>query len=159
MSTLVENVNKVVAANAAIKDALAAKGVDVTDYAKLSQAAEKINSISADGVGALPADKDTETGEYTVSAPVTLKDATLTAPTLTEPTITAPTVSAEDGDTSEVGEGLAIDAYDDGETRGLEVYDGKSGKSTRVPADGSDVVTINSAAWQALLARVAALEG
>ena len=46
MSTLVENVNKVVAANAAIKDALAAKGVDVTDYTKLSQAAEKIAAIA-----------------------------------------------------------------------------------------------------------------
>jgi predicted YcjX-like family ATPase len=46
MSTLVENVNKVVAANAAIKDALAAKGVDVTDYARLSQAAEKIAAIA-----------------------------------------------------------------------------------------------------------------
>ena len=46
MSTLVENVNKVVAANAAIKDALAAKGVDVTDYKKLSQAAEKIAAIA-----------------------------------------------------------------------------------------------------------------
>ena len=46
MSTLVENVNKVVAANAAIKDALAAKGVDVTDYAKLSQAPAKIAAIA-----------------------------------------------------------------------------------------------------------------
>lgn len=46
MSTLVENVNKVVAANAAIKDALAAKGVDVTDYKKLTQAAEKIAAIA-----------------------------------------------------------------------------------------------------------------
>ena len=46
MSTLVENVNKVVAANAAIKDALAAKGVDVTDYTKLTQAAEKIAAIA-----------------------------------------------------------------------------------------------------------------
>ena len=46
MSTLVENVNKVVAANAAIKSALAAKGVDTSDYQRLSQAAEKIALIT-----------------------------------------------------------------------------------------------------------------
>ena len=46
MSTLVENVNKVVTANAAIKSALAAKGVDTSDYSKLSQAAEKIALIT-----------------------------------------------------------------------------------------------------------------
>ena len=46
MSTLVENVNKVVTANAAIKAALAAKGVDTSDYSKLSQAAEKIALIT-----------------------------------------------------------------------------------------------------------------
>ena len=46
MASLVDNVAKVVAANAAIKDALAAKGVDVTDYTKLTQAAEKIAAIA-----------------------------------------------------------------------------------------------------------------
>lgn len=46
MASLADNVAKVVAANAAIKDALAAKGVDVTDYTKLSQAAEKIAAIA-----------------------------------------------------------------------------------------------------------------
>lgn len=47
MSTLVENVNKVVAANAAIKAALEAQGVDVSDYTKLSQAAAKIALVSS----------------------------------------------------------------------------------------------------------------
>jgi plasmid replication initiation protein len=51
MASLVDNVAKVVAANAAIKDALAAKGVDVTDYTKLSQAAEKIAAIETGGGG------------------------------------------------------------------------------------------------------------
>ncbi len=46
MSSLAENIEKVVAANAAIKDALAAKGVDTSDYSKLSQAAAKIALIT-----------------------------------------------------------------------------------------------------------------
>lgn len=46
MSTLVENVNKVAAANAAIKNALAAKGVDTSDYTRLTQAAAKIATIT-----------------------------------------------------------------------------------------------------------------
>ena len=63
MASLVDNVAKVVAANAAIKDALAAKGVDVTDYTKLSQAAEKIAAIETGGGGL-----DAETIAAAVSA-------------------------------------------------------------------------------------------
>ena len=63
MASLADNVAKVVAANAAIKDALAAKGVDVTDYTKLSQAAEKIAAIETGGGGL-----DAETIAAAVSA-------------------------------------------------------------------------------------------
>ena len=63
MASLADNVAKVVAANAAIKDALAAKGVDVTDYKKLTQAAEKIAAIETGGGGL-----DAETIAAAVSA-------------------------------------------------------------------------------------------
>ena len=52
MSTLKENVQKVVDANAAIKSALAAKGVDVTGYSRLSQAAQLIAAIAGVSVEA-----------------------------------------------------------------------------------------------------------
>ena len=52
MATLKENVQKVVDANAAIKAALEAKGVDVTGYSRLSQAAELIAAIAGVSVEA-----------------------------------------------------------------------------------------------------------
>ena len=52
MSTLKENVQKVVDANAAIKAALEAKGVDVTGYSRLSQAAALIAAIAGVSVEA-----------------------------------------------------------------------------------------------------------
>ena len=60
MATLEENVAKVKAANAAIKAALEAQGVDVSDYSKLSQAAAKIALVSSLHVddGGLYADFD-----------------------------------------------------------------------------------------------------
>ncbi len=45
MASLKDNVAKVVKANADIKSAIAAKGVDVSDYSRLSQAAAKIAAI------------------------------------------------------------------------------------------------------------------
>lgn len=60
MATLEENVAKVKAANAAIKSALEAQGVDVSDYSRLSQAAAKIALVSSLHVddGGLYADFD-----------------------------------------------------------------------------------------------------
>lgn len=61
MATLINNVNKVVAANAAIKAALEAQGVDVSDYSKLSQAADKIalvKGLKAEAPDALYAEYD-----------------------------------------------------------------------------------------------------
>ena len=52
MSTLKENVQKVVDANAAIKSAIAAKGVTVPAAAKLSDAAALIASIAGVSVEA-----------------------------------------------------------------------------------------------------------
>ena len=52
MSTLKENIQKVVDANAAIKSALEAKGVDVTGYSRLSQAAQLIAAIAGVSVEA-----------------------------------------------------------------------------------------------------------
>ncbi len=52
MASLKENVQKVVDANAAIKAALEAKGVDVTGYSRLSQAAALIATISGVSVEA-----------------------------------------------------------------------------------------------------------
>ena len=52
MSTFSQNVQKVVDANAAIKAALEAKGVDVTGYSRLSQAAALIAAIAGVSVEA-----------------------------------------------------------------------------------------------------------
>lgn len=59
MSTLLENIAKVEAANGAIKAALEGKHADVSDYSRLSQAAEKISAIPhlyANAAGGLFAD-------------------------------------------------------------------------------------------------------
>lgn len=60
MASLAENVAKVQEANAAIKAALEAQGVDVSDYVRLSQAAGKtalVKSLHVDD-GGLYADEE-----------------------------------------------------------------------------------------------------
>lgn len=47
MASLIDNVNKVIVANTAIKTAIANQGIDVTDYTKLTQAADKIALIKS----------------------------------------------------------------------------------------------------------------
>lgn len=59
MATLIDNVNKVIAANTAIKTAIANQGIDVSDYSKLSQASDKIaliKSLHAEAPNALYAE-------------------------------------------------------------------------------------------------------